>query len=403
MFIKKYYTRLIILFLLVFSFTLSAIADEIINENNLPNVFNKITYIDIIDNNSNGILFSKTDDFYNLLCEVYNTKKAITIFRKYFDNSSTFSIIIDGVSYSINGKGFKTLSDQYIANKSGFKNNSIYQKAKSLNISSFKEYEKYINDMNEYKKYHFLKYEDYVDARDKGLFNNIKIEKIYYPLMFPEIINVNVFNEFIRQFYPTFKLQISQTDDYKKYFKAINGYYYRLQLQKSENIPELPFIETLAPSFTYYYMKLLSIESLMNLKLYLNYLSSNDIPDSEKGKAYSLKAIFDTKFIFPLVNDKYHYELGQIRARTADNRPVTVILNPVILCDKLDQYNGIIDSYRKEIINSIRTYYSSIKSEKLTPAYEEKMKQDLILLIEDTIGIDMYLNIYLKQFKIIEF
>lgn len=353
MIIRKYGIILSTLVVLIFSFTVPVIADNLQDETSLLNILNKITYIDIVSStNNNEIVFKNIDDFYRLLFKISNTNKDITIFRKKSGRNITFSIIVEGTTYSINSNGFKSLANQYFANKSGFNNYSVYQEAKDLNISSYQEYTKYLQTMEEYQKYRFLSYEDYLDAKKIGLFSNLTVNKIYYPLMFPVTEKVNIFNKFMNQFNPTFKLQKFPSDDYKKYFKAINGHYYRLQLSKGKDIPELPFNKALAPSFTYYYMKLLSIENLSDLKLYLKYISSNNIIDNEK--AYSLKAIFDSKFIYPLIREKYYYDLGQIRARASDDNPVTVIIHPVIAYDKLDQYIGIFPNNRTILIDKIR-------------------------------------------------
>ncbi len=98
------------------------------------------------------------------------------------------------------------------------------------------------------------------------------------------------------------------------------------------------------------------------------------------------------------------YDIPEIRTRTADENPFTVIIDPKL---GYEQENKKVQTEliarREQIIDMMRQYFSSQKAAELTPQYEDQIKAELeeqINRMMSTKGIE---DIVFLQFNVVEF
>lgn len=379
--------------------------DVSMDSSSMSEYFEKLKYVDVISiTTDNKIVVKNLEEFYKILKEKINKVEGLSILRMKNGSTSTFAITSNGSTFSLTGNGFTDLFEMYQAQNVGFDTAEKYLKAKELNILTHDEYQKYLIEMNEFRKYSFLKFEDYVDAKKMGFLNTNKFSKFYYPLKYPESAQINEFTEYMKHYYPNFSFNQDNSDDYKRYYKTKNGEFYRLQLEHWEKLPEFLSRDNMIPSLSYYYMRLLSLDNVNELTEYLKLLSSKNLSNSEKMQAIKIEAMYDGEFILPLTGKQMRYNLTEIRCRTADEQPTTIIIRPFLITDDIEQYKGVIKPYVPTIVDSIQMYFADKKAEELKITENESIIQkELTDIVNEVIGKTMVELVYFKGISILEF
>ena len=117
--------------------------------------------------------------------------------------------------------------------------------------------------------------------------------------------------------------------------------------------------------------------------------------------------------VYPSPSEKYHevpeilqwYDLEQIRARTSDDHPVTVIVHPKL---GYEMNNAKIQSdliARKEyLVDAVRSFFSMKKESDLTPDKEESLKEELKAHLNKLVdNEDEIQGIVFLEFNVVEF
>ncbi len=116
--------------------------------------------------------------------------------------------------------------------------------------------------------------------------------------------------------------------------------------------------------------------------------------------------------VYPSPSEKYQetppllqwYDLGQIRARTSDDRPVTVIVNPKL---GYEMNNAKVQSdliqRREYLIDAVRTFFSLKKESDLTPDKDEMLKTELRERLNKLVDNQEIQDIVFIEFNVVEF
>ncbi|HKK64387.1 MAG TPA: flagellar basal body-associated FliL family protein [Clostridia bacterium] len=98
------------------------------------------------------------------------------------------------------------------------------------------------------------------------------------------------------------------------------------------------------------------------------------------------------------------YDIPEIRTRTSDENPYTVIVDPKLGYEsESKKIQSELIARREQIIDMMRRYFSRRTASELTPQYEDEIKAELeeqINRIMDSKGIE---DIVFLQFNVIEF
>ncbi len=116
--------------------------------------------------------------------------------------------------------------------------------------------------------------------------------------------------------------------------------------------------------------------------------------------------------VYPSASEKYHetppilqwFELGQIRAQTSDDHPVTVIVTPK-LGYKMNDAKVLSDLIaRKEyLVDATRTFFSLKKASDLTPDKDESLKAELKEKLNKLVDNSEIQDIVFIDFNVVEF
>ncbi len=116
--------------------------------------------------------------------------------------------------------------------------------------------------------------------------------------------------------------------------------------------------------------------------------------------------------VYPSASESYQetppilqwYDLEQIRARTSDDRPVTVIVNPKL---GYEMGNAKIQTdliqRREYLVDAVRTFFSLKKESDLTPDKEGMLKEELREHLNKLVDNQEIQEIVFIEFNVVEF
>ncbi|HOV62426.1 MAG TPA: flagellar basal body-associated FliL family protein [Spirochaetia bacterium] len=115
---------------------------------------------------------------------------------------------------------------------------------------------------------------------------------------------------------------------------------------------------------------------------------------------------------YPSVSESYrakpprytYFEMKQIRTRTADEAPHTVMVTPKLGYTENDKIMlAELVARSDQIFDLIRTYFSSKTAMELMPQYEQEIKEDLKNRINQILSDGQIKDIVFMEFQVIEF
>jgi flagellar FliL protein len=98
------------------------------------------------------------------------------------------------------------------------------------------------------------------------------------------------------------------------------------------------------------------------------------------------------------------YDIPEIRGRTADDTPYTVIVDPKLGYElENNKIQSELIARREQIIDIMRQYFSKRKANELTPQHEQEIKEELTERINGIMSSKGIEQIVFLQFNVIEF